>query len=102
VKMEYALADLNPTVTIYVPVPWKADESSDQRRSRALRCARQLIEHACRASGFGPSEPTFEDNSIGISSEATTSRASEGIAQEPGFPDPADQPKRQRAKNAGV
>src|ERR1700761_2347729 len=57
VRIDYVLAGLNPTVTIRVPVPWDASESAESRKSKTLRCARQLIDHACQALGAPAPEP---------------------------------------------
>lgn len=97
VKMEYTLAGLTPAVTICVPVPWKAEESQDERRAQALRCARQLIEHACRAAGVGPAEPVSEGSAAESIIEATMPSGMEGLAQELGLSEPTRQPKKQRA-----
>ena len=56
VRIDYILAGLAPTVTIRVPVPWSERDTPDERKSKALRCARQLIDHACRAAGVGAAE----------------------------------------------
>jgi hypothetical protein len=83
VTMEYTLAGLAPTVTISVPVPWLADETADERRAQALRAARQLIDHACRAAGIGPMEAADEPSESVI--DAVTPPALEGLAQELGL-----------------
>ncbi len=57
VKIEYVLSGLIPVVTIRVPVPYDPDEPEDRRRGKALRCARQLIDHACQVAGSLPAEP---------------------------------------------
>jgi hypothetical protein len=96
VKMEYTLAGLKPAVTICVPVPWDADETQNQRRAQALRCARQLIEHACRAAGVGPLEAIDEDNAAQSVIDAITPIGIERLPQELGPSEPAPQPKKQR------
>lgn len=93
VKMEYTLAGLTPLVTICVPVPWKDSDTQDERRAQALRCARQLIEHACRAAGVGPAEPVTEGLAEAMAEEIVPS-ALEGISQELGLAAPTAAPKR--------
>lgn len=56
VTITYAMAggtDVAPAVRISVPIPFVPGDSEDQRRQSALRAARQLIDHACVASGLG-------------------------------------------------
>lgn len=96
VKMEYTLAGLNPLVTICVPVPFKDGDTQDERRAQALRCARQLIEHACRAAGVGPAEPNNEGLAEAVV-EGVAPSALEGIAQELGLSEPTTAPKRANA-----
>ena len=96
VKMEYTLAGLNPLVTICVPVPFKDGDTQDERRALALRCARQLIEHACRAAGVGPADNEPEEALEAIGEEIAPS-ALEGIAQELGLAEPTRAPKRASA-----
>jgi hypothetical protein len=83
VRIDYRLSGLAPRVTIRVPVPWNADESAAQRKAAALRCARELIDHACRAAGVNQGEPE-------------TDGALEGIAQELGLAPPKTAPSRSR------
>jgi hypothetical protein len=98
VKIEYVLSGLIPLVTIRVPVPYDPDEPEERRRGKALRCARQLIDHACQAAGNLPSEPNkpkaqkvLEDN---------PPSPLEGVAQELGLAEPTTRPKqRSRALN---
>jgi len=92
VTIEYALAGLRPTVSIRVPVPWNENESHDRRRSQALRCARQLIEHACRAAGIGPQEPETGMDTIAAAIEAIVPPALEGVTQELGLTKPTRKP----------
>ena len=93
VTIEYTLGTLAPTVNIRVPVPWKDGESPDQRRAQALRCARQLIEHACRAAGVGPQEFEIGSDTIDDVIEAITPAGLEGVAQELGLAKPTTHPK---------
>jgi hypothetical protein len=80
VRIDYRLSSLAPRVTIRVPVPWDPNESVAQRKAAALRCARELIDHACRAAG--------------MMTEAETGGALEGIAQELGLVPPKIAPSR--------
>lgn len=92
VRIDYILAGFSPTVTIRVPVPWDASESPEIRKSKALRCARQLIDHACQASGVPtpePAVPTLQDKV-----EAIVPAALEGVAQELGLTTPTTRPKK--------
>jgi hypothetical protein len=61
VQITYMLSDLAPIVTIRVPVPWNDSETLGERKGRALRSARQLIDHACRAAGVGAPEPEMSN-----------------------------------------
>jgi hypothetical protein len=92
VTIGYTLAALNPTVSIRVPVPWNDSENPDQRRAQALRYARQLIEHACRAAGVGPQETNVADDRIKNVIEGITP-ALQGVAQELGLATPTIEPK---------
>lgn len=56
VRIDYILAGLTPSVTIRNPVPWREGDTPEARKSMALRCARELIDHACIAAGI-PSPP---------------------------------------------
>ena len=96
VKMEYTLAGLNPTVTICVPVPFRDGDTQDERRAQALRCARGLIDHACRAAGVGPTEAEPEPLAESMV-ETVEPSGLEGIAQELGLAEPTQAPKRARA-----
>ncbi len=93
VTIAYTLAGLSPTVTIRVPVPWRDGESPDQRRAQALRCARQLIEHACRAAGVVPQDAEPDTDTLDDVVEAITPSALEGVAQELGLSKPTTRPK---------
>jgi hypothetical protein len=100
VQITYMLSDLAPIVTIRVPVPWNDSETLGERKGRALRSARQLIDHACRAAGVGAPEPEMS-NLIGNAVDAVTPPALAGLAQELGLAKPADEP-RQRLSKSGV
>lgn len=88
VTIEYILSGLKPAVQIRVPVPWDGSEDRDSRRGQALRCARQLIEHACRAAGVGPPETEQMLESIGQAMETIVPSTLEGISQELGLAKP--------------
>lgn len=90
VRIEYILAGLTPTVTIRVPVPWDASESAETRKSKALRCARQLIDHACHASGIPVPEPAVP---LLQGIEEILPAALEGVAQELVLAKPTTRPK---------
>jgi hypothetical protein len=64
VQIDYILSGLTPTVTIRVPIPWNQRDTPEERNSKALRCARQLIDHACRAAGVGAAETEMDDSSV--------------------------------------
>ena len=100
VRIEYILSGLTPAVTIRVPVPWNELDTSEERKSKALRCARQLIEHACRAAGVGPAETAIDDSLAQEALDAVTPSALEGIAQELGLATPTAKPRRQRVTKA--
>ena len=102
VRIDYILSGLTPTVTIRVPVPWNERDTPDERKSKALRCARQLIDHACRAAGVGAAETEIDDNRVDEVLDAVTPTALEGIAQELGLAAPTSQPRRQRGPKAEV
>ena len=93
VRIDYLLSGLIPRVTIRVPVPWNPNDTVDQRRSKALRCARELIEHACHASGVGPQEPGQDSMSISDRIESVTPPILEGAMQELGLATPTTRPK---------
>lgn len=77
VAISYASGDLEPTLAVRVPVPWA---ESDKRRE-ALRRARQLIDHACTASGLNgtqaPEPPGVLEGTV-----------LEGLSQELGISEP--------------
>jgi hypothetical protein len=99
VRIDYILSGLTPTVTIRVPVPWNERDTPEERKSNALRYARQLIDHACRAAGVGAAE-TGIDSPVEDVLDAVTPTALEGIAQELGVATPTAKPRRQRATKA--
>jgi hypothetical protein len=90
----YTLQGIFPDITIRVPVPWNTQEPKDQRRAQALRSARQLIDHACRAAGIAPAE--VETDPVEDIIEATTPVALEGVTQELGLANPTAKPKSRR------
>ena len=100
VRIDYILSGLTPTVTIRVPVPWNERDTPEERKSKALRCARRLIDHACRAAGVGAAETETDDNPVEEVPDAFTPTALEGIAQELGLATPTSKPRRQRAPKA--
>ena len=86
VRIEYILSDLKPTVTIRLPIPWREQDSPEERKAQALRFARQLIDHACLAAGVPAANPvgglaTDDERDVGTS-------ALEGLAQELGLAAP--------------
>lgn len=100
VRMEYTLSGLAPVVTIPVPVPWHVSVTDIERRAQALRCARRLIDHACRAADIGPVEPEVEQNPVEEPIDAVAPSAFEGIAQELGLAKPTRQPSHHRGRKA--
>jgi hypothetical protein len=100
VRIDYILSGLAPTVTIRVPVPWNERDTPEERKSKALRCARQLIDHACRAAGVGAEESETDDSPVEEILDAVTPTALEGIAQELGLATPTAKPRSQRATKA--
>jgi hypothetical protein len=91
VKIEYVMAGLIPVVTIRAPVLYDPDEPEDRRRSKALRCARQLIDHTCQVAGSVPSEPETQTSAKII--DDIVPSALEGVAQELGLAAPTTRPK---------
>lgn len=85
VAITYVSGDLEPTLAIRVPVPWG---EADKRRE-ALRRARQLIDHACTASGLNMVQPA---ETPGILEDTVL----EGLSQELGIAPPATKPARAR------
>jgi hypothetical protein len=99
IRIDYILSGLTPTVIIRVPVPWNELDTSEERKSKALRCARQLIDHACRAAGVG-AETEIDDTPAEEVLDAVMPTALEGIGQELGLAKPTAKPRRQRATKA--
>ena len=89
VRILYTASGLNPAVSIRVPVAWRADETHEQRKSAVLRAARDLIDHACRASGLSPPEA-----SVSAMIEDVLPPTLAGLTQELGLAPPAARPKR--------
>jgi hypothetical protein len=100
VRIDYVLAGLKPSVTIRVPVPWTENETGEARKGRALRCARQLIDHACRAAGVSTTES--DDSSVEEALASVTPSGMEGLAQELGLAHPTREPRRMRGHKADV
>lgn len=90
VQIDYLLSGLMPSVTIRVPVPWSERDTPEERKAKALRSARQLIEHACRAAGV--IEPEAEKNVVEGILEAVTPPALAGLSQELGLARPKSRP----------
>jgi hypothetical protein len=100
VRIDYILAGLTPAVTIRVPVPWNERDTPDERKSKALRCARELIDQACRAAGVAAAENRIDDSPVEDVLDAVMPTALEGIAQELGLATPTVKPRRQRVTKA--
>jgi len=99
VWIDYALSGLAPTVTIRVPIPWNERDTPEERKEMALHCARQLIDHACRASAMGGDQMGVGDRFLEEPLEAVTPSAREDFVQELGLAKPTTQPRRQTAQN---
>ena len=85
VRIEYILSDLKPTVTIRLPIPWREQDSPEERKAQALRFARQLIDHACLAAGVPAGNP------VGLATDDERDggpSALKGLAQELGLAAP--------------
>ena len=95
ISIHYTLSGLSPSVTIRVPLSWKAGESEAAQRGRALQSARLLIEHACRAAGVGPPSDDEEESPADML-EAVMPAALQGLTQELGLASPATRPRRQK------
>ena len=91
IQIAYTLAGLNPTVDIRVPVPFEAGETDAQRKAKALRSARLLIDHACQAAGVRADRPVSASLQEAIEGMIPTSL--EGVAQELGLVRPSAKPK---------
>lgn len=94
VRIDYLVSGLTPMVTIRVPVPWRDADSAEARKSLALRCARELIDHACMASGIASPQPPT--SGIIQTLEDFVPSSLEGVAQELGLAKPSTQPKKTR------
>lgn len=92
VRIAYTLEGLSPDIAIRVPIPWDERETPDQRRTQALRAARQLIDHACRA--VAPAEVEAAQDII----DRIMPPSLEGIAQELGLTDPTAKPGPRRRR----
>jgi hypothetical protein len=90
VRIVYTLQGLSPDIAIRVPISWNAQETQEQRRDQALRAARQLIDHACRAVAPADVERDSMEDIIGAPLE--------GIAQELGLTNPTVRPKARRRR----
>jgi hypothetical protein len=88
VRIEYILAGLRPTVTIRLPIAWSAQDAPEERKAQALRCARQLIDHACRVAGVPAVDPAPGVGPMG----GAAAPLLEGIAQELGLAEPTTGP----------
>lgn len=91
IRIDYLLSGLTPSVVIRVPVPWRESDTVEERKGRALRCARELIDHACRAAGVSSTD--IEDSSVGEEIDAAMPAAVEGIVQELGLAEPTAPPR---------
>lgn len=87
VAITYASGDLEPTLAIRVPVPW----SHEDKKREALSRARQLIDHACTASGLNmvapPAAPGIMEDTV-----------LEGLPQELGISEPTTKAGRKTPK----
>jgi len=86
VRIEYALAGLAPTVDIRVPIPFERSETDKERHTQALRSARLLIDHACRAAGIVPDQ--LAASPIEEALDQVLPAELEGITQELGLTSP--------------
>jgi nucleotide-binding universal stress UspA family protein len=91
VRIVYTSSGVEPSVTIRVPVPWEANQTAGQRKAAALRAARELIDHACRASGL---QLDKSEESIGEIVEDVLPSALAGLTQELGLTPPAAKPRK--------
>ena len=90
IRIAYTLAGLDPTVDIRVPVPFEAGETDAQRKAKALRSARLLINHACQAAGVRADRPVSASIQEAIEGMIPTSLV--GVAQELGLISPTTKP----------
>jgi hypothetical protein len=58
VDLNYHLPGLSPSISIRVPVEYIEGESCADRRQRALRASRRLIDHICAAMAAAPDVPS--------------------------------------------
>lgn len=100
VQIAYTLSDLEPIVSIRVPIPWNDGDTPAERKGRTLRYARHLIDHACRAGGVGAHERA-EASMIEDAVDAIAPPAYAGLAQELGLAKPANEPRQQRRSKSG-
>jgi hypothetical protein len=93
VRIDYVLpGGLAPQVTIRVPVPYSVNDTADLRRSKALRNARELIDHACRAAGGVDSDDRTREAGGQAGPDASSDTGFQGIAQELGLTSPTTGP----------
>jgi hypothetical protein len=57
VDLNYHLPGLSPSVSIRVPMEYIDGESGEDRRRRALRASRRLIDHVCAATAGAAEVP---------------------------------------------
>jgi hypothetical protein len=82
VTVTYAVAGLLPSLRIHLPIIWNKGDTIEERKSLALRGARELIDHACVASGLGM-------EAVAASPVADIIN---GLSQELGLAEPSTQP----------
>jgi hypothetical protein len=82
VTITYAVSGLLPSVRIRLPVSWNESDTIEERKFLALRGARQLIDHACMASGLEHDAPASSPVDAIIT----------GLAQELGLSEPTTKP----------
>jgi hypothetical protein len=85
VIVTYAVSGLLPSVRIRLPITWNDADTAEERKFLALRGARQLIDHACIASGLG------QDAAASSPVDAIIT----GLAQELGLSEPTTKPPKQ-------
>lgn len=96
VEITYILAGLTPTVDIRVPVPFEAGDSDAERKRQALRNARLLIDHACKAASVDTGTAVDPAEHMGETLDAVTPSMLEGIVQELGLASPTSKPRSPR------
>ncbi len=82
VTVTYAASGLLPSLRVRLPITWNENDTVEERKFLALRGARQLIDHACAASGLGMETPAASPVEDIIN----------GLAQELGVTTPAAKP----------